>query len=149
MGVQQTHNKGVTTVWWPGFSKDVYSFVSDCDTCKRIRFRGIESAYTWPEAEPWERLHIDWAYIKGIGNVLIIVDAATTWIEAFLCTNRTSQRVAQCLMSVFARFGIPNVLVSDNGPEFIALRKWLNQCGCKKWKLPRIVQGVTERLNEL
>ena len=30
---------------------------------------------TWPEAEVWERLHMEWGYAKDQGNILVIVDA--------------------------------------------------------------------------
>ena len=38
---------------------------------------------TWPEADVWERLHMDWVYVKDQGNILVIVDAGSGWIEAF------------------------------------------------------------------
>ena len=41
--------------------------------------------------------------------------------------------VKDCLLSVFARFGIAKTVVSDNGPEFVALKNWLRHSGC--WKL--------------
>ena len=56
--------------------------------------------HTWPEAEPWERLRIDWAYIKDQGNILIIVDAGTDWIEAFPCTDRSSLNVIKFLSAI-------------------------------------------------
>ena len=63
MGVQQTLKKGALSVWWPNFARDVYRFVSSCDECQRIRFKGTPGTNTWPESTPWQRLHIDWAYI--------------------------------------------------------------------------------------
>ena len=44
----------------------------------------------WPEADVWERLHMDWSYVKDQGNILIFVDAGSGWIEAFPAGNRTS-----------------------------------------------------------
>ena len=57
---------------------------------------------------------MDWGYIKDQGNILVIVDAG--WIEALPAGNRTSEKVKVHLSQIFARFGIPRILVSDNGP---------------------------------
>ena len=75
---------------------------------------------TWPEADVWERLHMNWGYVKDQGNILVIVDAGSGWIEAFPVGNRTSETVKIHLSQIFARFGIPKTLVSDNGPEFVS-----------------------------
>ena len=56
---------------------------------------------TWPEAEVWERLHMDWGYVKDQGNILVIVDAGSGWIEAFPAGNRTSQTVKVYLSQIY------------------------------------------------
>ena len=61
-----------------------------------------------------------WGYIKDQGKILVIVDAVSGWIEAFPAGNRTSETVKVYLGQIFARFGIPKSLVSDNGPEFVS-----------------------------
>ena len=63
---------------------------------------------------------MDWGYVKDQGNILVVVDAGSGWIEAFPAGNRTSQTVKVHLSQIFARFGIPRILVSDNGPEFVS-----------------------------
>ena len=47
----------------------------------------------WPEADVWERLHMDWCYVKDQGNRFVIVDAGFGRIEAFPAENRTSETV--------------------------------------------------------
>ena len=42
---------------------------------------------TWPEADVWERLPMEWGYVKDQGNILVIVDAGSGWIEAFSAGN--------------------------------------------------------------
>ena len=105
---------------------------------------------TWPEAEVWERLSMDWGYVKDQGNILVIVDARSGWIEAFPAGNRTSQTVKVHLSQIFARFGIPRILVSDNGPEFVIsdLKQWCESMGIKKMESPIYhprANGIVER----
>ena len=51
--------------------------------------------------------------------ILVIVDAGSSWTEAFPAGNRTSEIVKLYLNQTFARFGIPETLVSDNDLEFV------------------------------
>ena len=114
------------TAWWPGISQDVLRYVSKCKECQENRPGLGKTVSTWPQAEVWERLHMDWGYVKDQGNILVIVDAGLSWIEAFPVGNRTSQTKKVYLSQIFARFGIPRTLVSDNGPEFVSsdLKQW-------------------------
>ena len=84
---------------------------------------------------------MDWGYVKDQGNILVIVDAGLGWIEAFTAGNRTSQTVKVYLSQIFARFGIPRALVSDNGSEFVSsdLKQW-----CESSYHPR-ANGIAER----
>ena len=114
----ETHpgnNATETTVrmiaWWPGITQDVLRYVSKCKECQENRPSMGKTVSTWPEAEVWERLHIDWGYVKDQGNILVIVDAGSGWIEDFPAGNITSQTVKVHLSQIFARFGIPRILV--------------------------------------
>ena len=52
--------------------------------------------------------------------LLVIIDAHLKWIKAFGVRSATSAVVMQCLRSVFARFGVPDMVVSDNGTCFVS-----------------------------
>ena len=93
---------------------------------------------TWSGAGVLERLHMDWGYINDQGNILVIVDAGSSWIEAFPAGNRTSETVRIYLSQIFAGFGIPKTLVSDKCPEFVSgdLKQWFESLGIKKMESP-------------
>ena len=93
---------------------------------------------------------MDWGYVKDQGNILKIVDAGSGWIEAFPAGNRTSETVIIYLSQIFARFGIPKTLVSDNGPEFVSedFKQWCESLGIKKIESPVYhprANGLAER----
>ena len=46
--------------WWPGITQDVQHFVSQCKNCQMNRPSLGKTVSTWPEADVWERLLIDW-----------------------------------------------------------------------------------------
>ena len=139
--------------WWPGISQDVLRYVSKCKEGQENRPSLGKTVSTWPEAEVWERLHMDWGYVKDQGNILVIVDAASGWIEVFPAGNRTSQTVKVYFSQIFARFGIPRTLVSDNGTEFVSsdLKQWCESLGIKKMESPVYhprANGIAERAGQ-
>ena len=107
-------------VWLPGITQDVQHFVIKCKNCQINRPSLRKTVSTWPESDVWERLHMNWGYVKDQGSILVIVDSSSGWIEAFPAGNRASETVKIYLSQIFARFGIPKTLVSDNGPEYVS-----------------------------
>jgi hypothetical protein len=127
-GAAASHSLLRQSCWWPGMQRDVEQFVRQCAGCNRLRPRLQRSRDTWPASTfPFQRIHMDWAFVPRAGNILIIVDSFSGWIEAFPLPDRSTAKVMHCLRSVFTRFGVPEVLVSDNAPEFVAdsLLAWL------------------------
>lgn len=50
---------------------------------------------------------------------LVIVDSYTKWVEVEqMKTGTDSKKVIKVFLSVFSRFGLPDVLVTDGGPPF-------------------------------
>jgi hypothetical protein len=129
MGVQQQYKKLASDYWWPNMHNDVDRFVHRCGTCAKSRAVKPTSTANWPTSGAWERLHLDWADVPTKGNVLIIVDAGTNYIDAIPCSNRTSVMVQKCLARLFGLFGLPRTVVADNAKEFLKLRLWLEKMG--------------------
>nr|XP_037275478.1 uncharacterized protein K02A2.6-like [Rhipicephalus microplus] len=75
----------------------------------------------WPETgRKWSRVHIDYASPVEGHMLLVVVDAETKWLEAISRRSTTSEATVEALRPIFARFGLPHTLVSDNGPQFIS-----------------------------
>ncbi|GFO32129.1 integrase core domain protein [Plakobranchus ocellatus] len=49
---------------------------------------------------------------------LVIVDAHSKWTEIIPLSNATSITTINILSDLFARFGLPEHLVTDNGTQF-------------------------------
>jgi hypothetical protein len=132
-GINATLHKLEKELWWPGMHHDVARWVEECVECCRSRPRSTNDCHTWPVAAPWERLHADWAYVKEHGEILVLVDAGSNWIEAYPCKSRDVTEIKAALRDCFSRFGIPLTLVTDNAKEFTAeaLNSWLKILGCR------------------
>jgi len=73
--------------------------------------------WLWP-SQPWQRIHIDYAGPVDGRMLLIIVDAHSKWPEVIPMSSTTSQATIRALRQLFAAHGLPQQLVSDNGPQF-------------------------------
>ena len=137
-GVEATKNTMNLMSWWPGVGKNVEKFISACSECAKIWPRTEKPIDTWPDAQPWERQHMYWSYIQEAGNILMIVDAGSGWIEAFTCGDRPTEKVIHCLSSIVGRFGVPHTLVSNNTKKFIndKVVTWLQTHSCTKLESP-------------
>ena len=150
-GYKATYERLRQTVWWPGMFRDVRGWVLSCSFCSTVRPRlPPKSEASWPKGLPFQRIHADWCHVPGEGNLLLLVDAESGWIEATLLKERTTDKVISCLSTLCSRFGVPKTLVSDNGPEFVseALNRWCAKNGIEKLESPPYHQqsnGVAER----
>jgi hypothetical protein len=75
--------------------------------------------WTWP-SEPWKRVHIDFAG-PFLGKMYFLaIDAHSKWPEVFEMNQTTTARTITVLRHLFATYGLPDQIVSDNGPQFTA-----------------------------
>lgn len=56
-------------------------------------------------------------FVQG-KTVLVVVDAYSKWLEVFVTNNMTTETTIYILRSLFARFGLPRYVVSDNAANF-------------------------------
>ena len=117
-GVHSTINRVKLTSWWPSLHKDVRRWIRDCPSCSKLRPHFGKQLNPWPACNVFERVHADWCHVPGLGDILVIVDSASGWIECSLPQARTSSNVIDSLSAVFSRFGVPRFLVTDNAAEF-------------------------------
>lgn len=110
-------------VWWPGIDSDIEGLAKGCSGCQQTQHAPKCSPlhpWEWPST-PWQRIHIDFAGpFLGL-MFLVVVDAHSKWPEAIIMNgNTTALKTVEALRTVFARNGVPEQLVSDNGPQFTA-----------------------------
>ncbi len=52
--------------------------------------------------------------------ILIVIDSHSKWIEAYPTNSATSSTVIHIAKTLFSQFGLPETLVTDNGPCFVS-----------------------------
>ncbi|GBL78741.1 Uncharacterized protein K02A2.6 [Araneus ventricosus] len=67
---------------------------------------------------PWECIHVDFAGPIFEHMFLLIIDSHSNWLEVYPMKVTTTKKTIEFLRDSFSRFGLPRVLVSDNGSQF-------------------------------
>lgn len=108
--------------WWPGLDAEIEEEAKICPDCQNLRkMPQTAPLHPWefPE-EPWQRVHIDFAGPLENNMFFVMVDAHSKWPEVAIMKNTTSEKTIEELRSVFSRFGLPQQIVSDNGPQLVS-----------------------------
>ena len=107
-------------VWWPGLDKDIERIAKSCTACQQNKHAPSPAPlhpWTWP-TKPWQRIHLDFAGPFLGTSFLVIVDAHSKWPEVFQMSTTTASKTIVTLRHLFATYGLPEQIVSDNGPQF-------------------------------
>ncbi|UYV73881.1 K02A2.6-like [Cordylochernes scorpioides] len=118
IGINRMKSLARSSVWWPKMDSQIEEFVKECSPCMHHQTAPPAENTPWPRTnQPWQRVHVDHFYFRG-DCYLLVVDANSNWIEVFPVRGTTSQENIKLLRECFARYGLPQCLVSDNGPPF-------------------------------
>ena len=109
-------------VWWPHIDSDIESCTKECLPCQENhRNPNRAPPHLWEQAlKPWERLHLDFAGPFQGHMWFILVDAFTKWPEVVQLSTTTAPKTITVSRIIFSRMGIPNQIVTHNGPQFTA-----------------------------
>ncbi|XP_055714357.1 uncharacterized protein K02A2.6-like [Phlebotomus papatasi] len=119
-GMSRTKSLARGYVYWPGLDDAIEKKVRNCTDCALASKSPVKTPLaTWPlPSRPWQRLHIDYAKYKG-EYFFLVIDAFSKWPEIFKTRSMTTAHTISRLREIFARFGLPETLVSDNGTQFV------------------------------
>jgi hypothetical protein len=144
-------------LYWKELKKDVTSFIAECDQCLRYKVerKGFAPARSVTASYPMEHIAMDLGQptlkttSSGNNFFLIIVDVCTRFVVIRAISDKAAVTVAWKLWQIFADFGVPRIIQSDNGTEFnsAVARKMAHLCGYDhRFILPRNprANGVVE-----
>ena len=106
-------------LYWPRMTTQVKDYVSKCEVCLSHRSAPPREPLQQHDfiARPWSKIGVDLCQIDG-RTLLVVCDYYSNFIEVARLNTVTTRSVLRELLPMFARFGLPDVLVSDNGPQF-------------------------------
>ena len=89
-----------------------------CKGCTLAAKSPTTTCKPWPKIDhPWERIHADFAGPVDNMYYLIVVDSPSKWPEVLQCKRPTTNCTIKFLHELFARFGVVDCVVTDNGTQ--------------------------------
>ncbi|SJL07261.1 uncharacterized protein ARMOST_10604 [Armillaria ostoyae] len=162
-GIAKTRELVQREYWWPKIHKDVEAYVKGCETCQRTKSNTqAKSAPLHPNAiptEPWTHISVDMVTglpdSNGHDALLVVVDRFSKAIILVPCNVELSaEGWARILRDhVYARHGMPQVVISDRGPQFVSafmkeLYRMLDITQNASTAFHPQTDGQTERVNQ-
>lgn len=123
LGAEKQKRLARTAIYWPGINKDIDEMCAKCGACIKFRPSQGKESYATECGEqwgPWEKVGTDLFTWSGC-DFLIVIDYYSNYPEIAKLESITSNSVITHLKSIFARHGVPKVLMSDNGPQYSSL----------------------------
>ena len=104
----------------------IKEFVRQCPACQvmnRVRVQIKTHRFTCASYNPIEVLHLDHIGsltkdARGNEYILVIIDAFSRWVELFPTKSTTEIETASAILNHIGRFGILEVIHTDQGPAF-------------------------------
>ena len=128
LAVKKTTEKILNNFFWPNVWQDVRRFCRSCDKCQRTSPKGATKKVPLSKVpvidEPFSRIAVDLVGpiipASDCGNryILTVVDYCTRYPEAIPLKTIDTERVAEALVDIFTRTGIPHEILSDRGSQF-------------------------------
>lgn len=124
MGVVRMKAMARQYFWWPKLNAEIEDTSRKCESCREqdpMPAKTTTASWDWP-AGPWRRLHLDFAGPFLDRMFLIVIDSHSKWLEIVPMKTATCETTVTALQDIFARFGLPEHIVTDNGTQFTGLK---------------------------
>ncbi|GFX42104.1 uncharacterized protein K02A2.6 [Trichonephila clavipes] len=116
-GIEKCKKSAREIMYWPRMNSAIETLVSQCvisEKFKKANSKEPLKPHTVPY-RPFEKIGVN---IMDLGNTsyLVVTDYYSKWIEIAELVNKSADEVVIKLKTIFSRFGVPNIVVSDNIP---------------------------------
>ena len=120
LGISKSLQKAQLFLYWPGITKDIINYIKACSTCLKYSNSNAKEPMINHDIVkiPWYKVGVDLYELNG-NSYLLIVDYYSKYPEIEnLNNNLTSDNVIDKMKSIFARHGIPGIVITDSGRQF-------------------------------
>jgi transposase InsO family protein len=111
--------------YWPTLHSDIREVIASCPDCARVEVfrRGYHPARTIDAPLPGDHYQIDLAQLPvsedGYKFIFVLIDVFSGFVMLRALKDKSAVTIARTLWEICAIIGLPRVLQSDNGAEFV------------------------------
>ncbi|XP_062576513.1 uncharacterized protein K02A2.6-like [Saccostrea cucullata] len=119
IGIQGCLRRARETVYWPNMNNDIENYIQCCEICSSCQPDQPKEpmiSHNIPK-RAWEKVGCDLFEFDG-NDYLICADYFSDFFEIDRLHGKTGKEVITKMKAQIARHGIPDVIISDNGPPF-------------------------------
>ena len=118
LGIEKCIAMAKEVIYWPNINKQIKEMISTCTYCRDHRNQQPSEAIIHHEIPktPWTKVATDIFHLYNKVYV-VIIDYTTRYFDIHKLDNCESHTVINKIKNTFARLGIPQIVISDNGPE--------------------------------
>lgn len=116
MGIEGFVRRTRESLYWPIMNNEVKDFIQHCEVCRATDVKQQKEPLQPHDipTRPWAEVPVD-MFLGNGQNYLIIVDYYSGFWEV---DSTVSFHVIRKMKMQFARYGIPDEVMSANGPQF-------------------------------
>ena len=139
LGIDGCLRRAKECLFWPNMTSEIREYISTCSICRtyeKAYQRETLMSHDIPD-RPWAKVGTD-LFAKDGRDYLITVDYYSNFWEVDLLPSTESTMVINKLKNHFARYGIPDTIVSDGGPQYVSheFAKF-----CKSWDIIHVTSS--------
>ena len=157
-GMEKTLQRLRQEAFWVNMAREVNEYCSKCVACQQAKLPTPTPApmTNIPIGRPWKMIAVDVLEVpRSVHNniyLLVIQDYFTKWVEAIPLPDQTASRITAEIVRLFAVYGIPDILHSDQGTNFEStiFQQTLEAFGINKRRTTAYhpqCDGMVERVN--
>ena len=139
LGIGKCRVRTCQVMFWPRINSELTELVSSCSACldnQRSHEREPLIHHKIPSSS-WQKVRMDLFHLKG-KNYIVVVDYYSNYLEVCLLKDLHYDTVISHIKCIFARFGSPKVVISDNGLQFSSI---VFKAFAKEWDFEHVTSS--------
>ncbi|XP_015779358.1 PREDICTED: uncharacterized protein K02A2.6-like [Acropora digitifera] len=119
LGIEACLRKARDLVFWPSMNAEIKESVTNCSICAEFQAKQQNQPMQSHEIpdRPWSRLSSDLFTLHN-KEYIVLVDSYSDYVEVSQLKATTSTALIEFFKEQFSRHGIPDILMTDNGPQY-------------------------------
>ena len=121
LGIEKTKSLIREKIWFPQIDSRVKDTIEQCITCQAVGKPKPPEPLRMTEMPelPWRTVHVDfYGPLPTSEYLLVVVDRYSRFPEVEIVHSTRASTVIPKLDKIFSVHGIPDIIISDNGPPF-------------------------------